>query len=1256
MKRSTLITGLFLVFLSIQVYAEWVPLKKNDNTKIEPRANIISSDETSIVISFEIFGFDLTDFKADGKTYQSVDLLTDIFTATSGSPQLPYIAKILAIPDRSGISVEVLETGQVYTFKNIALAPARESWWEGEQEPAYTINAEVYNTEGIYPKEIASMDSPSVFRDFRISRLSVFPVRYEPKKSELQVFSSIKVKVTFDGKDVINPKTSPKKAISPSFAELYRSSIFNYQEVLNQYYSGKEDGREVMLCIMPDNFVNSFQVYADWKRQSGIDIHITKFSDINATASNPNTIKSHITDAYNTWENPPTYVLIVGDDGVFPKKIVTYPSYSFPWEEFFVTVDGDDYFPEMMIGRFTNQEDYRMQVMINKFMLYEKQPYTDDPTWLKKGICCSNNAYESQVETKRFVANVMLEDGHFASVDTMMSNGSWGESCTYSLSNIISAINQGRSFLNYRGEGWSSGWYASCYSFSTSDVSALNNGQKFTFVTSIGCGVAMFDTYGGNCFGEEWVQLGTLTNPRGGIGFIGPTSNTHTTYNNRIDKGIYVGLFQEGMNTQGQALVRGKLYMYNVFGNEYYVEYHYKVFCALGDPSIRIWKNVPSLVNVQHPSEILVGNNSIECSVNFAYSELPVPNAQVCITGQEIFATATTNSLGIATIDLTAFGEETLTITVRGEQVIPYQGTIEVTLIDELIEPEGLPIVVDVDGNKDGYINPNETCNISFTLKNWGETTVNEIRAVLSTTDPNVHIYTVYPLYYGNLLPGEQTTSAPFQFFVKPNCPIGQSITFQLHVFTPINSWDYFFSVDVKGCSLVYDNFLVSDTESTNSNFRMDPGETVTLVLSINNTGDDIAPDVMGILSCSDPYITIIDSFGTFGTLSINAKGRNLENTFVVKIHDDCPTNYLADFTLRLSTQNGYYPYETITDFSIPISMPTPSDFSGPDTYGYYAYSSDDTFFDQTPDYEWVELVGVGTQVELLGISDYTTTVELPFPFKYYGNNYSQIRISTDGWFAFGSGNQTAPINTVLPYNDDINNMVAVFWDDLYDTEFYLGKIFYHYDTPNNRFIIEWDSISHNNFIAEPVREVFQAILLDPQHYITETGDGEIIFQYKYVHQTETVTVGIENHTQEIGFQYAFNANYDPTASLLSNLYSIKFTTQPPSASIIVSAESDPDLINAFNGGLLKQNYPNPFCDRTTINYKLMRSGFVKLEVFNIRGDLIRTLYKGTQPVGNYTVDWNGRNNSGIPAPAGIYFYRLQSDSFVKTMRMIKTN
>ncbi|MDX9906638.1 MAG: C25 family cysteine peptidase, partial [Bacteroidales bacterium] len=508
--------------------ADWIPFDSKSTPHTPPGVTILIDDQNSTVIKIELGGIDLSDFQAEGENYKVADLLTGTFTSDPGYPEVPYLANILAVPDRAAISLEVIETGETRIFSNISLPPSRISLVEGSPEPPYMENAGIYQSNELFPAEFAKADPPAIFRDFRIARISVFPVHYLSAKKELQVVSSITVRVNYTAGEAINPKITAKKAIAPSYGQLYRSLILNYPQVLESCYGGREEGRELILCIMPDIFAESFQVYADWKRQSGIDVHVTKFSEIGANASNPDIIKAHITDAYHNWEYPPSYVLLVGDDGVCPKKIVVYPDYSFPNEDFFVEVDGNDYFPEMMIGRFTNEAEFRMQVMIHKLLKYEKEPYVQDASWLKKGTCCSNNAYPSQVETKRFAYHKMMDEGNFLAVDTLMSNGTGGSGCTVDLQDVTAAINNGRSFLNYRGEGWYDGWHANCYYFSVSDVAVLNNTNKTPFVTSIGCGVAAFNASGGNCFGEEWMEMGSMTTPRGAAAFLGPTSNTHT--------------------------------------------------------------------------------------------------------------------------------------------------------------------------------------------------------------------------------------------------------------------------------------------------------------------------------------------------------------------------------------------------------------------------------------------------------------------------------------------------------------------------------------------------------------------------------------------------------------------------------------------------------------------------------------------------------------------------------------------------------
>jgi hypothetical protein len=1237
------------------MHAGWIPLDNNKAQKAPPKVTILSDDQKSTVLKIEISGFDLRNFSSDGKDYQSVDLLNESVTTEPGYPELPYIANILAIPDRAAVSIEVLEMGATQTFSNISLPPARAAWIEGDPELPYEENTRAYQSDDLFPPGYTKADPPAIFRDFRIDRISIFPVHYLPAKKELQVVSSVTVRVNYGEGDVINPKTTDRKSIAPSFGKIYRSFILNYQHVLETCYGGREDGREVILCIMPDIFAESFKVYADWKRQSGIDVHVTKFTDIGANANDPDIIKNHIADAYHNWEYPPTYVLIVGDDGVFPKKIVTY-DYSFPNEDYFVEIDGNDYFPEMMIGRFTNQSEYRMQVMIHKLMLYEKEPYTQDPTWFIKGTCCANNDYMSQIDTKRFAYHKMMDDGNFLSVDTLMSDGSYGGyGCTVDLEDVTNAINNGRSFLNYRGNGWSDGWHANCYYFSTSDVSALNNGQKFTFVTSIGCGVAMFDAGGGNCFGEEWMEMGSMDAPRGAAAFLGPTSNTHTAYNNQIDRGIYTGMFDEGLETPGQALLRGKLYMYSVFGDDYWVEYHFKIYCCLGDPSIHIWKAVPQNVSVYYPSTIPVGDQEVEFTVKRPLFGGPVPNAEVCVTGEEVFATGITDSAGVALVTISSTFEDTLTVTVRGGNVIPYQGTLETMQYDVYIEPSGNPVIDDLDGNNDGLINPNENCSVTYTLVNWGVETAYNVQATLTTEDTDyITIVTTDPVNFGNISSWGSVTGSPFQIFIKPDCPVGQNFTLQLHITCDTSSWDYSNEENIKGCKINLDNYVIFDPcAAPDMNFRLDPGETDVVVLSVKNYGEDLAPELMGTLRSDDPFITVTDSVGSFGTLNIGDLARNMDNVFMVSVSPSCPTGYLAAFTMKAYTQNGNYPYQSLIDFEIPVSMPVPSDYTGPDAYGYYAYSNGDSFFDQTPVFDWVELEGVGTQLGLPLISDYTATVNIPFPFQYYGINYNQVRISTDGWLAFGSGTQTASLNMPLPHNDNINNMVGVFWDDLYDSEFFMGNILYHIDNVNHRFIIEWDSISHNSFATSPVKEYFEAILLDPVYYPTATGDGDIIVQYRVVSDASSNTIGIENQTQDIGLQYVYNADYDPTASVLTDGTAIRFTTEPPFTNILTGEGEFGNKHTSGQGNIIiAQNHPNPFTSFTRIDYSLPGHSKVTLSVYDIRGELVRTLVDGEQPSGSHSIEWNALSNAGVPVSPGVYFYKIKTDYYSGTRKM----
>ncbi len=85
----------------------------------------------------------------------------------------------------------------------------------------------------------------------------------------------------------------------------------------------------------------------------------------------------------------------------------------------------------------------------------------------------------------------------------------------------------------------------------------------------------------------------------------------------------------------------------------------------------------------------------------------------------------------------------------------------------------------------------------------------------------------------------------------------------------------------------------------------------------------------------------------------------------------------------------------------------------------------------------------------------------------------------------------------------------------------------------------------------------------------------------------------------------------------------------------------------------LLQNYPNPFNQETVIKYTLPWDRAVKLSVYNVLGERIRTLVNELQNANDYEVRWDGMNEQGEMVASGIYFYRLQAEEFTQTNKML---
>lgn len=136
------------------------------------------------------------------------------------------------------------------------------------------------------------------------------------------------------------------------------------------------------------------------------------------------------------------------------------------------------------------------------------------------------------------------------------------------------------------------------------------------------------------------------------------------------------------------------------------------------------------------------------------------------------------------------------------------------------------------------------------------------------------------------------------------------------------------------------------------------------------------------------------------------------------------------------------------------------------------------------------------------------------------------------------------------------------------------------------------------------------------------------------------------------------NSYNDPAQSVNEYFYQVtavydKGESEPSNEAKVTVTRIDEN--NYANPGdfTLYQNHPNPFNMTTFIRFDLPRSTYVKIDVFNMLGQKIRSLMNEQKQSGSYNVSWNGINDSGEFAGSGIFIYRIQADGFTASKKLL---
>ena len=85
----------------------------------------------------------------------------------------------------------------------------------------------------------------------------------------------------------------------------------------------------------------------------------------------------------------------------------------------------------------------------------------------------------------------------------------------------------------------------------------------------------------------------------------------------------------------------------------------------------------------------------------------------------------------------------------------------------------------------------------------------------------------------------------------------------------------------------------------------------------------------------------------------------------------------------------------------------------------------------------------------------------------------------------------------------------------------------------------------------------------------------------------------------------------------------------------------------------MHQNYPNPFNPSTIIRYDLPCDELVNINIYDVKGTIIKSLINTNQEAGNRSIVWDATNNTGQPVSAGLYIYTIQVGGFRQSRKMV---
>ena len=642
-------------------------------------SKLVSSKENEIKVEVNVNGFTTNDVVTPNG--DAVVVLNDkmMQIAQAGEPNVPSLVIPVVIGDNALMSVEVLDAEYV-DYENIDVAPSKGDFPRSinPKDVPYTYG-EMYHKDAFFPVEVAKLDEPYIHRDVRGQNMVVTPYLYNPVTKVLRVYSHFTLKMEKVGDDTRNVIENRAKSmvLDPEFKNIYESRYINYSEAATRYTAIEENGELLIICH--DAFMPEMEPFVAWKKQIG---RPTTMVGTSVTGTTAPAIQAYIQTYYASHPNL-TDILLVGDVAQIPGVYISAGSgsngYSGYGDAQYGQLAGNDYYNEVIVGRFCCENVNQVINHVNKVLNYERD-LDETATWLSVGEGVSKNegAGGGHYGEADYVHIDNVRDDLLNYGYTEVHRDYQGVTgVTASASTVSQHINAGVSIVNYCNHGSETSW--GVFSYSNSNVNALTNDYKLPYIISVACLNGKYDR-SGDCFAEAWMRAtnNSTGNPTGAIGgmfsYISqPWQPPMYGQDEMID--ILIESYDNNIKrTMGGVSINGNMKVLDLGASQNQNKGTYNTWILYGDPTLTLRNAVPAVMNVSCASTM---NTS---ATSFTVTAANGNGALATLTRNgEIMGSATINN-GSATITFAAPGTAgEATLTVFGYNKKTYSTTVTIT-------------------------------------------------------------------------------------------------------------------------------------------------------------------------------------------------------------------------------------------------------------------------------------------------------------------------------------------------------------------------------------------------------------------------------------------------------------------------------------------------------------------------------------------------------------------------------------------------